>query len=61
VSTVEVFNHEGGKSGTRELPAEIFDAQTNLALMHQVVTAQLAAARQGTHKTKNRGRGVRRR
>ncbi|MFI7493293.1 50S ribosomal protein L4 [Kocuria sp. M4R2S49] len=37
-----------------ELPAEIFDVQTNVPLLHQVVVAQLAAARQGTHKTKNR-------
>ncbi|WP_298254856.1 50S ribosomal protein L4 [uncultured Arthrobacter sp.] len=37
-----------------DLPAEIFDAQTNVALLHQVVVAQLAAARQGTHKTKTR-------
>lgn len=36
-------------------PAEIFDAPTNIPLIHQVVVAQLAAARQGTHKTKNRG------
>ena len=38
-----------------QLPAEIFDVQANVALMHQVVVAQLAAARQGTHKTKTRG------
>ncbi|NHU84756.1 50S ribosomal protein L4 [Kocuria sp. JC486] len=38
-----------------ELPAEIFDAKTSVPLMHQVVVAQLAAARQGTHKTKRRG------
>jgi large subunit ribosomal protein L4 len=37
------------------LPAEIFDVQTNIPLIHQVVVAQLAAARQGTHKTKTRG------
>ena len=37
------------------LPAEIFDVQTNVPLIHQVVTAQLAAARQGTHSTKTRG------
>ena len=37
-----------------ELPSEIFDVQTNVPLLHQVVVAQLAAARQGTHKTKNR-------
>jgi len=38
-----------------DLPAEIFDVQTNVPLLHQVVVAQLAAARQGTHKTKTRG------
>ena len=38
-----------------ELPAEIFDVQTNVPLIHQVVVAQLAAARQGTHSTKTRG------
>jgi large subunit ribosomal protein L4 len=38
-----------------ELPAEVFDVQTNIALIHQVVVAQLAAARQGTHSTKTRG------
>lgn len=37
------------------LPAELFDVPTNIPLIHQVVVAQLAAARQGTHKTKNRG------
>ena len=38
-----------------DLPAHVFDAPANIALMHQVVTAQLAAARQGTHDTKTRG------
>ncbi|SFV20113.1 large subunit ribosomal protein L4 [Micrococcus terreus] len=38
-----------------DLPAEIFDVQANVPLMHQVVVAQLAAARQGTHKVKRRG------
>ena len=38
-----------------DLPAEIFDAQASVPLLHQVVVAQLAAERQGTHKTKNRG------
>ncbi len=37
-----------------DFPAEIFDVQTNVPLLHQVVVAQLAAARQGTHKTKTR-------
>ena len=40
---------------TKNLPIELFDAPTNIPLIHQVVVAQLAAARQGTHKTKNRG------
>jgi len=40
---------------TPNLPAEIFDVQTNVPLIHQVVVAQLAAARQGTHATKTRG------
>ena len=37
------------------LPGELFDATANVALMHQVVVAQLASARQGTHATKTRG------
>jgi large subunit ribosomal protein L4 len=37
------------------LPAEVFEAPVNVPLIHQVVVAQLAAARQGTHKVKNRG------
>jgi large subunit ribosomal protein L4 len=38
-----------------EFPPEIFDVQVNIPLMHQVVVAQQAAARQGTHDTKSRG------
>ncbi|MBO3747180.1 50S ribosomal protein L4 [Streptosporangiaceae bacterium NEAU-GS5] len=38
-----------------ELPAEVFGAKINVPLMHQVVIAQLAARRQGTHATKTRG------
>ncbi len=45
----------GTKSGKAELPAELFDVQTNVPLIHQVVVAQQAAARQGTHATKTRG------
>ncbi|MBA0045788.1 50S ribosomal protein L4 [Mycobacterium sp. NPDC050853] len=46
----------GGKTdGSIELPAELFDAPANISLLHQVVTAQLAAGRQGTHSTKRRG------
>jgi large subunit ribosomal protein L4 len=43
------------KTSEPALPAEIFDAKVNVPLMHQVVVAQQAAARQGTHATKNRG------
>jgi len=55
VTTVDVIKADGTTAGSVELPAEIFDVQANIALMHQVVVAQLAAARQGTHKTKTRG------
>jgi large subunit ribosomal protein L4 len=54
-ATLDVLDTKGNKSGTVELPAELFDAVTNVPLIHQVVVAQLAAARQGTHKTKRRG------
>jgi large subunit ribosomal protein L4 len=50
-----VLNAEGNKAGSVDLPGEIFDVQANIPLMHQVVVAQLAAARQGTAKAKNRG------
>ena len=53
--TVDVLDVKGAKSGTAELPAELFDVSANIPLIHQVVTAQLAAARQGTHATKSRG------
>lgn len=55
MTTIDVIDAAGKKSGTAELPAEIFDVTTNVPLIHQVVVAQLAAARQGTHKTKTRG------
>jgi len=55
VRTLEVRDASGKKTGSVELPGAIFDVQTNVPLIHQVVTAQLAAARQGTHKTKGRG------
>ncbi|WP_326547893.1 50S ribosomal protein L4 [Mycolicibacterium sp. ND9-15] len=51
---VDVYTPGGTKDGSVELPAELFDVEANIALMHQVVTAQLAAARQGTHSTKTR-------
>jgi large subunit ribosomal protein L4 len=45
----------GHPAAMADLPADIFDAKVNIALMHQVVVAQQAAARQGTHSTKTRG------
>ena len=52
---LDVQTADGKTNGTVELPASIFDAEASVALMHQVVTAQLAAKRQGTHATKTRG------
>lgn len=55
MNSVVIKNAAGEAAGAIDLPAEIFDAQANIPLMHQVVVAQLAAARQGTHDTKDRG------
>jgi large subunit ribosomal protein L4 len=55
MTSVEVKNADGAANGTVELPAHVFDVPANVPLMHQVVVAQLAAARQGTHDTKTRG------
>jgi large subunit ribosomal protein L4 len=55
VTTIDVLDVAGNPSGTVDLPAEIFDVQVNIPLIHQVVVAQQAAARQGTHSTKGRG------
>src|ERR1700684_624023 len=52
---IDVKTPAGKTEGSVDLPAELFDAPANIALLHQVVTAQLAAARQGTHDTKSRG------
>ncbi len=54
MSAVDVRTPAGKTSGTVELPAEIFDVPVNVPLIHQVVVAQLAAARQGSHDTKTR-------
>jgi large subunit ribosomal protein L4 len=53
--TVDVLDATGEIAGTALLPEELFGVQTNIPLIHQVVVAQLAAARQGTHSTKTRG------
>ncbi|NED94450.1 50S ribosomal protein L4 [Phytoactinopolyspora alkaliphila] len=55
MTTVSVHDPKGAAAGSVELPAEIFDVQVNVPLIHQVVVAQLAAARQGTHSVKSRG------
>jgi large subunit ribosomal protein L4 len=54
-SSLNVLDASGKKTGSVNLPAAVFDVQTNVPLLHQVVVAQLAAARQGTHSTKTRG------
>src|ERR1700741_1223490 len=52
---IDVHTPGGENDGSVELPAELFDVEPNIALMHQVVEAQRAAGRQGTHSTKTRG------
>jgi large subunit ribosomal protein L4 len=52
---VDVLDVTGKKAGSAELPADMFDVVTNVPLIHQVVVAQLAAARQGTQSTKRHG------
>jgi large subunit ribosomal protein L4 len=55
MTTVNVVSPSSEETGTVELPDSIFATQVNIPLMHQVVVAQRAAARQGTHATKTRG------
>ncbi|MGO1167465.1 MAG: 50S ribosomal protein L4 [Janibacter sp.] len=52
--TIDIISPQGAASGTVELPAAIFDVEVNVPLIHQVVVAQLASARAGTHSTKTR-------
>ncbi|MEU7880481.1 50S ribosomal protein L4 [Microbispora bryophytorum] len=54
-TTIDVLDASGAKAGTVDLPEEVFGAKVNVPLIHQVVVAQLAARRQGTHATKTRG------
>ena len=54
-ASIDVINAKGTKVTSLDLPAEVFDVQTNVPLIHQVVVAQRAAARQGTHNTLRRG------
>ena len=55
MTSVNIVSPTGESTGSVELPDKIFAAQVNVPLMHQVVVAQRAAARQGTHATKTRG------
>src|SRR6058998_701507 len=55
MSTINVQSPSGDLARSVELPDDVFDAQVNVPLIHQVVVAQLAAARQGTADTKTRG------
>ena len=54
MTTVTVRNPSGNKTGTVDLDPEVFGIEPNVAVMHQVVTAQLAARRRGTQSTKTR-------
>lgn len=54
-ASLDVLDAKGKKVDSVDLPAEVFDVQTNVPLIHQVVVAQRAAARQGTHNTLRRG------
>jgi large subunit ribosomal protein L4 len=54
-NSIDIVDVAGKKTGAAKLPAEIFDVQTNVPLLHQVVVAQQAAARQGTQSTLKHG------
>ncbi len=54
-NAVDVKDLAGSSVGSVDLPSAWFEGEVNVPVVHQVVTAQLAAARQGTHKTKTRG------
>ena len=55
MATIDVLDAQGKKSGSRDLPAGLFEAAVSVPLMHQVVVAGLAGLRAGTHSTKTRG------
>ncbi|MFG1941693.1 50S ribosomal protein L4 [Nonomuraea sp. NPDC048826] len=55
MTSIDVLDASGAKAGSVELPEDIFGAKVNIPLIHQVVVAQQAARRQGTHKAKTRG------
>jgi large subunit ribosomal protein L4 len=55
MANVDVLDVQGKKSGSVELDASLFDVNISIPLVHQVVVAQMAAARQGTQSTKRHG------
>ena len=55
MAKIDVLDATGKKSGSRDLRADLFEAEVNVPLMHQVVVAGLAGLRAGTHSTKTRG------
>jgi large subunit ribosomal protein L4 len=55
VTSIGVLDASGSKTGSRDLPASLFEATVSVSLMHQVVVAGLAGLRAGTHSTKTRG------
>jgi large subunit ribosomal protein L4 len=55
VTSIDVLDASGSKTGSRDLPASLFEATVSVSLMHQVVVAGLAGLRAGTHSTKTRG------
>ena len=55
MATIDIVDATGTKAGSRDLPADLFEAPVNVPLMHQVVVASMAGLRAGTHKVKTRG------
>jgi large subunit ribosomal protein L4 len=55
MATLDVINQDKKKVGTIDLRDDVFGVEINIPLVHQVIKAQLAGRRQGTHKTKNKG------
>jgi large subunit ribosomal protein L4 len=55
MATIDIMDPTGKQAGSRDLSADIFEAEINVPLMHQVVVAGLAAIRAGTQSTKTRG------
>jgi large subunit ribosomal protein L4 len=54
MATIEIVSQENKKVGTMELADGVFGVPVNVALVHQVLKAQLAGRRQGTHKVKTK-------